>query len=260
MLRQLFTQDWSAGGHAAAIADVISLVVGLGALAGLLLLLLRALLVRQRYRAVGALSPVQQQELRDSIGAAERSTCGELAVVVLEESDRHPQACWLSALLFAVTAGTLLAGESALHHPAGALAIALGAGGLGYTLARLLPDYRQRFISRARAEEMAEEQALQEFAALGVHRTHECTGVLILVSLLEREVVVLADEGIHSRVQAEVWLEVNRKILEGIRSGSLARGLLAGIAEAGAILAHHAPPPPGLNRNELPDHLVLRRR
>jgi putative membrane protein len=47
-------------------------------------------------------------------------------------------------------------------------------------------------------------------------------------------------------------------VLEGIEKGSLRDGLVAGIGRCGAVLAEHFPSQPG-DRNELPDHLVVRR-
>jgi putative membrane protein len=113
-------------------------------------------------------------------------------------------------------------------------------------------------VSEARATELAEEQAFQEFHRFELHRTDARTGVLLFVSLLERRAIVLADEGIHARVGPEPWQATNEAVLAGIRRGSLAAGLLAGIESTGAVLAQHFPPAAG-DRNEVPDRIVVRR-
>ncbi|MCZ7584684.1 MAG: hypothetical protein M5R36_15850, partial [Deltaproteobacteria bacterium] len=61
------------------------------------------------------------------------------------------------------------------------------------------------------------------------------------VSLFERRVEVLADEGINAKVEPGTWDEVVRLILDVIRRGSLADGLVAGIERCGDILAAHVP-------------------
>src|SRR4029078_10855854 len=104
-----------------------------------------------------------------------------------------------------------------------------------------------------------EEQALQEFANLGMHRTQGRTGVLILVSLFERAVIVLGDDGIHSKRGDEHWLRTDEAIIAGIRARSLAAGLHAGIESVACVLAEKCPrAEPG--PNELPDRLIVRRR
>jgi putative membrane protein len=112
---------------------------------------------------------------------------------------------------------------------------------LGYGLARCLPDFQHHFISQARAQEVTEEQAIQEFHRLMLRETRGRTGVLLLVSLLERRVVVLADEGIDSRVKEGTWEGVQQAIQGQVAQGNLVSGLVQGVAAAGEILAEHFP-------------------
>jgi putative membrane protein len=252
--------EWSAAGHSTLeTADRIVFGLGIVAASVLLLLVFRAVLRRNRYRAVGALGSAEEAAVRSAIAEAERKTSGELVVVILEESDTHPQARWLAALVTGLAAYMVIAGTGLDEHPSAALAGLLCGGGLGWVLAFFLPGFRRCFVSPARADLMAEEQALQEFADLGVHRTEGRTGVLLLVSLFEHAVIVLADDGIHRRAGPDAWIEADRRVLEGIAAGSLARGLGSGIESIGGVLAKHCPIKDG-ERNELPDHLVLRRR
>jgi putative membrane protein len=104
---------------------------------------------------------------------------------------------------------------------------------------------------------MAREQAVQEFAALALQRTRARTGVLIFVSLFERRVVVLGDDAIHARVGDAEWLAVDGLVIERVRDGALADGLVAGVERVGAVLAEHFPVS-GDAQNELPDHLIVR--
>ena len=143
-------------------------------------------------------------------------------------------------------------------RPALLLPTQLALGALGFGLARLLPDFKRLFIFEARATAVAQEQAFQEFYANRLHRTAAATGVLIFVSLLEHRVILLADEGIDSRVDAEFWADTDDMILDGIRRGSLRDGLIAGIRRAGERLAEQFPWQEG-DRNEIPDRVIVRR-
>ena len=133
----------------------------------------------------------------------------------------------------------------------------LGLGCVGFLAARWVPGFKRSFVSEARADEMAREQALQEFYAHGLHRTEAATGVLLFVSLLERRIIVLGDEGIDAKLDASHWEATDKAVLEGIGSGSLKDGLAAGIRRTADVLAEHFPGEHG-DRDEVPNHVIVR--
>ena len=221
-------------------------------------LVVRALLRRRRYDARSLLDDGARAAVVASLVAAERRTEGEIVPVVLERSDRHPEACWLAALASLLFGSALLLNWLPWQNPLLLLVCQVAAGAGGWLLARLLPDLQRTFVSEARATEVAEEQALQEFHRHGLHRTKNATGVLLFVSLLERRVIVLGDEGIHAKVGDEHWKATTQAVLDGISAGSLRKGLLAGIERCGAVLAEHFPAQRH-DVNELPDRLIVRK-
>jgi putative membrane protein len=218
----------------------------------------RALARHRRYDARTELDIEARAEVRAALVAAESRTDGEIVPVVLERSDRHPQACWLAALVALLAGSALLVSWLPWEEPLLLLAFQVAAGGVGWLLAWRLPDLQRLFMSEARATEVAEEQAVQEFHRMGLHKTRNATGVLLFVSLLERRVIVLGDEGIHARVGADHWTATTQAVLKSIAAGSLKDGLLAGITLCGAVLAEHFPARRD-DVNELADRLVVRR-
>jgi putative membrane protein len=252
-------QDWTAN-HAepGAWERAVGIVGPWAALAVLGVLLVRSLAHARRYKANSVFGASEQERVRAAIRSAERGTVGEIVPVVLERSDPHPSADWLASLCF------LLAGSAALlphlpwRAPLAFIATQIAFGGLGFALARLLPAFKRLFLLEQRATDVAHEQAFQEFYANGLHKTLGATGVLIFVSLLERRVIVVADEGIAAKVSAEAWKEIDELALAGIRRGSLAEGLERAVARAGEVLTAHCPWGEG-DRNELPDRLIVRR-
>lgn len=227
-------------------------------LALVLLLLVQAWRNRRHYRAVETLHAEAVGGLRSAVAKAEGQTVGEIGVVVLERSDRHPQAPFLGAIVL-----TALATLAFAHHMEGVpLPLILGGqlvfGVLSYASIGALPDLRRRFVSSTRAAEMADEQAIQEFHALGLRETEGRTGVLLFVSLFERRVVVLADEGIASSVEPDVWIEVDAAILGSARKDQLEEGLLSGVSLVGAILKERFPADSG-GDNQVIDHVIVRR-
>ena len=250
---------WQAAGHGVDWLDRASEIAAWLAAIALGILIVRAIIRHARQPAVGRLSRGEMDALRAEIAKAELQTVGEIQVVVLECSDDHPQGDWLAALCTLLVGAILSSAYFDTAHPSLWLALLLASGALGFTLARALPDFKRNFVGDKRAQETVEEQALQEFARLGVHLTSERSGVLILVSVFERMAVVLADEGIHSRTSAATWHDADSAIVAGVQGGSLAEGLRKGIEAVAAVLAEHHPRR-GELVNELPDHLIVRRK
>ena len=79
-------------------------------------------------------------------------------------------------------------------------------------------------------------------------------GILILVSLLEHRVQVLADSGINARVAPGTWDKIVQIVLDGIRGKDLCRGLCEAIEQCGEILSKEFPVQPD-DINELPNRL-----
>lgn len=84
-------------------------------------------------------------------------------------------------------------------------------------------------------------RALQEFKKMGVHKTKERTGVLLMVSVAERRIRIIADEGIHSRVKDGTWDRIVEMLTLKIKEGKQKDGIVAAIAAVGEILSQHFP-------------------
>jgi len=99
-------------------------------------------------------------------------------------------------------------------------------------------------------------RALEVFSHTRVWDTEANNGVLIYVLLADRDVEILADRGIASRVPPQEWETICREIESHYREGRFAQGSVAGIRSVGALLARHFPGDKG-DANELPDQPVL---
>ena len=98
-------------------------------------------------------------------------------------------------------------------------------------------------------------RADQIFYQEALHHTKAGTGILILISLLERRVHVLADRGINDRVPPGTWEGLVHGMIEGIRQGHATDAICEAIVRCGVFLAEVAPSRAGENTNELSDHL-----
>jgi putative membrane protein len=188
-----------------------------------------------------------------AIAAAESRTSGEIFCVIARSSgdDRLLPLLWaaLAALLVPLPA-LLLARWSALHvYLAQLIAFLLVA------LPLSLPALRIRLVPRGTQAARAHEAALRQFLAQGMHRTERRTGVLIFASAAERHAEIVADAGIHAKVDQSVWDHAVAALIAGIRAGRPGDGFTAAITACGTVLAEHFPPSPA-NPDELPNRLL----
>ena len=100
------------------------------------------------------------------------------------------------------------------------------------------------------------QRALQVFGQLGVWDTAENNGVLIYLSMADRDVEIIADRGIAARVSQAEWDAVCREMEDHYRQRRFAEGSVAGVRGVGRLLSRHFPNRGG-DRDELPNQAIL---
>ncbi len=116
---------------------------------------------------------------------------------------------------------------------------------------------QRMLVSQADQKFQVEERALLEFYQTGIVNTKARTGILLFLSVMERKAVVLADEAISQKLPPETWNEICQIMVDGVRKGDTATGLVKAIEACGQVLAQHFPAQE-LNPNELKDHLIIK--
>ena len=106
------------------------------------------------------------------------------------------------------------------------------------------------------AGQTARERALEMFSRLRVWDTEHDNGVLIYLLLADRDVEIVADRGIHTRLGQETWEAICRQMEAAFREGQFEAGVLAGIRAVGEHLSRYFAPHSG-KPNEMPDRPVL---
>ncbi len=104
--------------------------------------------------------------------------------------------------------------------------------------------------------EKPRDRAVRTFQRLHIDQTRNRNGVLVFVAMKKRDFEIVADEGIHQKVSAEVWDEIAEVIAERIDHDGFAEGISAGIQKIGEVLAKHFPPSED-DTNELPNRPSL---
>ncbi|RQP27734.1 TPM domain-containing protein [Burkholderia ubonensis] len=100
------------------------------------------------------------------------------------------------------------------------------------------------------------ERAIDVFSELRVWDTAHNNGILIYVLLADRAVEIIADRGIHAKVDTNDWEAICHAMEAAFRDGAYESGVLRGIEQVTELLKTHFPvhrPP----RDELPSSPVV---
>ena len=203
------------------------------------------------------------RKIHDAVQAAERRTQGEIVPMVVPSSARYREVGHVAGLAAALIALTVLLtlehgwGQYAWqeHHPGWIVLSVVLAYALGYW-AGTLPACIRFFTTNERMAFKVRRRAELAFYEHGLHKTREGTGILIMASLLERRVQVLADKAINERVPPGTWDNLVQEMVQGIKDGRAAEAFCQAITRCGDLLAQHCPAGPGDNPDELPDDLI----
>ena len=108
-------------------------------------------------------------------------------------------------------------------------------------LAAFIPGFTRILVSPRKRRQSVECAARATFQERGVGLTRERTGVLLYVSLLEREAVVVADKGITDIVPPEVWRSMASRVEARAGNARDAAGLAQTIQLLTELLAAELP-------------------
>jgi putative membrane protein len=163
--------------------------------------------------------------LSEAVRAVEAKSRAELVLVVRSRSDSYNR----GPLLFgAGVAWGVLGFElfSPYEFPLDAIFLEPAIiGACAAFLAGAIPTFTRVLASPKKRRESVERAARATFQERGVGLTRERTGVLLYVSLLEREAVVVADKGITDLVPPDVWTPLLSRVVESARRARDAAGL-----------------------------------
>lgn len=210
------------------------------------------------------LTEEERERIRLTVHTAEQSTNAEIVPMIVSRSGLYRDTQHRAGLLLALVVLTLMLTTEMVWLPWGwhssnaawlllATVVAYGVGAWLGTLATvtflLTPTDRMQHKVRLRAE--------RAFAKHAVSQTRERTGILIMVSLLERQIYVLADQSIFQRVPSERWSSVIEAAVIRLKGGDVVGGLCQGIQMCGTLLAEVCPGRLGDNPDELSNELVI---
>ncbi len=197
----------------------------------------------------------EQQRIEQAVAAAERKTSGEIVPMVIDSSYDYPRAELIGAGTLSLATGLLVSwawgGESIWWF----LPVFI----LGYPLFQRLirnwPGLKRKLIHPDELTAEVKEKALVSFIEQGLHETRDKTGILILISLFEHRVQVLADSGINAKVPEQTWDEIVALIISGLKTETACDAVCRAVERCGELLAGHFPRKSD-DRDELPNLII----
>ncbi|MFS8038802.1 TPM domain-containing protein [Xanthobacter sp. AM11] len=201
------------------------------------------------------LSQAALLQISDAVAAAEAKTSAEIRVVVARAPlVQHP----FFSILWASLAALVLPWVVVLLRPMPPLTLLAVQAVLFVVIASvlMLPSVAPWVVPRLALKAAARSAAIELFLGHGIPQTRGRTGILIFAAARERLVEVVADEGVHTPLGHGAWGDICEAVAAQARRGSLADGLMAGVAKAGDLLAGPLPRRPG-HHNELANHVIV---
>lgn len=106
-------------------------------------------------------------------------------------------------------------------------------------------------------DQQSYQRAKNEFYNLNLNKTDGSTGILIFVSIMDREVVILADRAINDKINSQFWDEIKNQMIHQLRNKNMCQGFLDAIKSCEDILKIYFPII--LNdKNELPNKIIIK--
>lgn len=186
-------------------------------------------------------SKEEQQKIEAAVKKAETKTSGEIVPMVVDSSYEYPRAELIGSGSLALAVGLLFSwafgGESIWWF----LPVFIVGFFIFQLLIRNLPDIKRKLIHPDELTAEVKEKAIVSFLEQELHHTRDRTGILILISLFEHRVQVLADSGINAKVPEHTWDEVVDMIVKGLKTGNACTATCLAIERCGELLQEHFP-------------------
>jgi len=186
------------------------------------------------------ITQTDRDKVSQAVLEAEKHTTGEIVPMIVAQSDDYSGARWRLAVAGALFSGFLAYFFLGNHDPVWMLYAQIPGLYIGYALGNVGAILRP-FMLNDKIDEEVNQRALQAFYQHNLHHTKDHTAILIMVSLLEHRVEILADAGINAKVPKDTWQGIVNDMIASIKTNDLSEGICIAVRECGAILAKDFP-------------------
>lgn len=199
--------------------------------------------------------------LEKRIAAVEKITGAQIVLAVIERCDSYAEIPWKAFALGAAVAGFLVfifdfffsqwCSDTLVLI---AVVSMLVTGILAAILSLYVPKFARFFLVTHRAEAEVRQYAESLFLSRELFATRRRTGVLLLVSLFEHQIILLPDKGLNRKLNQKTMAKIIGQMKPALVSGKVVRALEIGLAGLEERLAHKKR---GKSRkNELSNYII----
>jgi putative membrane protein len=199
------------------------------------------------------------------VAALEAATGVEAVSAVIARADSYPEIPWKAFALgasIAALASIALAlrapGWEATDAVMETVSAVLAAGGATATAALWIAPFARLFVPRHRREGEVLQYAQALFLEAGLFKTARHDGVLLLVSLFERQVAVVADRGVRDNIGTLELDTVVAAVTARLAQGNLSDALIDGLDRLEEVLTARGFHAPAGKANEIPASVIQR--
>jgi putative membrane protein len=177
------------------------------------------------------------------VAGIEDRTGTQIVPAVVGKSDSYAEVPWMAFAAGASLASLALVIADALwphwtvSYTAVMHAIAiLGAGAASALIAIFAPPFGRLFLRQSRIDSEVRQYAESMFLRRSLFATSRRTAILILISLFERRIEIVADEGCHPRVTLADWQAVIARMAPRLRERRPGDALREALTAVDALL------------------------
>ena len=200
-------------------------------------------------------------QLDQRVATVEKQTGAQIVLAVIERSDVYAELPWKAFALGAAVAGLgavlfnlLLPMWNSSFAVIFSVVAILATGAACALLCIAFPRFGRFFLDAHRAEVEVRQYAQSLFLSREVFATRGRTGLLLLVSMFERQVVLLPDTGIARRLSRDALHDIVARMTSTLAAGQVGSALENGLLGLEESLA--ATTVGGPLENELPNGIV----
>jgi len=211
------------------------------------------------------LSEKERGELNARVVDAEKKTGAEIVLAVIKRSDTYAELPWKAFALGISSAGIFVFALDGLLNvwttPSAVLinlVIMLVTGSAFALGAVFVHPFARLFLTAHRAEMEVRQYAQSLFLSRELFATKNRQAVLLLVSLFEKQIIVLPDTGISKRLSPEGIQEIIARMTPSLAAGRVSCALADGLDRLVENLAGTAKD--AFRENEIADEIIEEKR
>jgi uncharacterized membrane protein len=206
------------------------------------------------------LSEEQLSKIERAVRLAESDISGEIVPVFVKKCSEYDLVKYrvgviASLLVFlALIIYDRLVSPLSIIDPLWYFAVVV-ASGLMVVVLSYIPPIGRLMAGKALLNNTATRKADSIFLQEEVFGTRRRRGVMIFIAFFERCVIIRADKGINAVVPAQVWDQLESKLVNEINNGRLFEGITGAIAECGKLMEEYGFNISADDTDELPNTL-----